>query len=164
MQPEASHSEPNFGDIRLMVDNWATAAKTPTNFNPLNTESDIYTFDMLQWKTGECLTGKIFHLKWPENGEKAEVKFLEIDYFYPENSESFWDTIQNNKNIATYQTIGGDFNPFVSKNIEQDGQFWHSKNATGDRGVEIRFKNKVCVESFKFQTRQDSGKFVKSIL
>ena len=123
-------------------------------------------FDYLENKQlDQKIEGTVFEIKWNKDGHHmfAQVGPISVNYISP-NSEGFWDTIHNDTNIATYRTIGGDWLPHVSKCIEKDGQFWHSKNATGDRGVEIRFKNKVCVESFKFQTRQDSGKFVKSIL
>ena len=90
VETEASTFGTRFGDLKLFVDgSEKPAAKTPHKFNPC--ETDIYstysTFDMLktEWKTGEYLTGRIFKLDWPIGGEvqNAEVKFLEIDYFYP---------------------------------------------------------------------------------
>lgn len=43
--------------------------------------------------------------------------------------------------------------------IERNGDFWHSKEKSGDRGVQVTFKEKVIIRSFEFQTRQDAGRF-----
>lgn len=87
MQPEDKGYGQDYGKIRLIVDDSKkAAAETPLPFNPRATRSYIYTFDMIQWKTGECLTGKVFKLDWPiGRGRAAKVKFLEIDYCYPES-------------------------------------------------------------------------------
>lgn len=121
-------------------------------------------FDHLKNKNTEnlFLRGTVFGIQWKKDEGRtfAQVGPISVDYISP-NPESFWDTIRNDENIASYRTIGGDLNPFVSKYIEQDGQFWHSKVAKGDRGVEIEFKQRVAVECLTFQTRQDSGKFIE---
>ena len=50
----------------------------------LTPDSDWVTgpFDMLDYKTGESLTGKEFRLDWTKNGDDqySQVKFIEIDY------------------------------------------------------------------------------------
>ena len=120
-------------------------------------------FDHLENKElDQKLGGTVFEIKWNKDGEHmfAQVGPISVNYLVP-NSEGFWDTIRNNEDIATYRTIGGDWEPHVSKCIEKDGEFWHSKYPYNDRGVEIEFKKYVAPEYFKFQTRQHAGKFIK---
>ena len=120
-------------------------------------------FDYLENKQlDQKIEGTVFEIKWNKDGHHmfAQVGPISVNYISP-NSEGFWDTIHNDTNIATYRTIGGDWLPHVSKCIEKDGEFWHSKYASGYRGVEIEFKKMVAPQYFKFQTRQHAGKFVK---
>ena len=122
-------------------------------------------FDYLEKKEPtQTLEGTVFEIKWNKDGNHmfAQVGPISVDYI-SRNSEGFWSTIRNNEKIASYRTIGGDWEPFVSKCIEKNGNFWHSKFANGDRGVEVIFKKRVAAENFKFQTRQQAGKFIEFI-
>ena len=119
-------------------------------------------FDYLDKKEeNQKLKGSVFEMKWKKDDTFAKIGPISVDYITKFYDESFWETIRNNEDIASYQTIGGDLKPFVSKCIERDGQFWHSKKSSGPRGVKIEFVQRVTVEFFRFQTRQDSGMSIK---
>ena len=118
-------------------------------------------FDYLDKKEeNKKLEGSVFEMKWKKDDTFAKIGPISVDYIQIYD-ESCWDTIRNNQEIASYRTFGGDFKPFVSKCIERDGQFWHSKKPSGPRGVKIEFVQRVTVESFRFQTRQDLGMSIK---
>ena len=64
--------------VALIVDNSPNvAALTPDSGSWVTGP-----FDMLDYKTGEPLTGKEFRLDWTKKGDDqwAQVKFIEIDY------------------------------------------------------------------------------------
>ena len=77
-----------------------------------------------------------------------------------------WNTRKINKDVADYEVIGLPSDEqevgYTKKKIhliQTDCFFWKSKEKTGERGVKVTFKDKVVIESFEFQTRQDSVKF-----
>ena len=82
VQPRSGGWNHRYVGVAIFVDgSEKAAAMTPGTFNPQKE-----TFDMLQFKTGECLTGRDFKLDWTISGQDqyAQVEFLEIDYHYPE--------------------------------------------------------------------------------
>ena len=64
--------------VALIVDDSPTAAA----LTPDSPDWVTGPFDMLNYKTGEPLTGKEFKLDWTTNGDDqyAQVEFLEIDF------------------------------------------------------------------------------------
>ena len=82
VQPRRGGWNHRYAGVAIFVDgSKKAAAKTPDPFNP-----KFKPFDMIQFKTGESLTGRDFKLDWTINGQDqyAQVEFLEIDYHYPE--------------------------------------------------------------------------------
>ena len=82
VHPRSNGWNHRYCGVAIFVDSSKeAAAKTPNPFNP-----NKRPFEMLQFKTGECLTGRDFKLDWTINGHDqfAQVQFLEIDYHYPE--------------------------------------------------------------------------------
>ena len=61
-----------------------------------------------------------------------------------------------------YKEIGLSWGRHQPECIERNGEFWHSKEKTGDRGVQVSFKERVVIRSFEFQTRQDAVTFKKN--
>ena len=75
-----------------------------------------------------------------------------------------WNTTKINTRVANYEVLGNrkiglSFGRHKPECIERNGDFWHSKEKTGDRGVQVTFNEKVFIRSFEFQTRQDSVEF-----
>ena len=82
VKPRQNCCQERYAGVALFVDESSlAAAKTPNPYNPGSSNFDIITF-----KTGEPLMGKIFKLDWtlPKDangrGQAAQVQFLEIEY------------------------------------------------------------------------------------
>ena len=67
-----------YAGVGLRVDGSPkAAARTPNPYNP-----GFTPFDMLQFKTGEPLTGRKFKLDWtiPNKDQYAQIQFLDIQF------------------------------------------------------------------------------------
>ena len=82
MKPRQNCCQERYAGVALFVDGGSVAAaKTPNPYNPGSAD-----FDMIQFKTGESLTGREFKLDWTlpkdANGrsQAAQVQFLQVEF------------------------------------------------------------------------------------
>ena len=82
MKPRQSCCQERYAGVALFVDERSVAAAiTPNPYNPGKSD-----FDMIDFKTGESLTGREFKLDWtlPKDangrGQFAQVQFLQIEF------------------------------------------------------------------------------------
>ena len=82
MKPRQSCCQERYAGVALFVDEGSVAAAiTPNPYNPGKSD-----FDMIEFKTGESLTGREFKLDWTlpkhANGRRqfAQVQFLKIEF------------------------------------------------------------------------------------
>ena len=75
-----------------------------------------------------------------------------------------WNTTKIDTEVADFEVLGGSWGRSGPERILINGDYWHSKQKTGLRGVRVTFKEKVVIRSFEFQTRHQSVKFKNFLL